>query len=99
MKIPDFEMELQEIDPGLAIIDNPNRPGIANIMLNGKDVCPIPSGDIAETPEESRTIALPNGAIIRHRTRPEAIEYVKFTLEQLKDKDKHDAFYGIGEYA
>ena len=40
---PDFENEIKAIDPRLSIVQNPNRQEIANIKLDGVDVCPIPS--------------------------------------------------------
>ena len=38
------------IDPRLSIVQNPNRQEIANIKLDGVDVCPIPSTIIFDTP-------------------------------------------------
>lgn len=93
MKITDFEKELQQIDSRLSIISNPNRPGLSNIMLSGKDVCPIPSDDIAETPEESRSYALPDGRIIKHRSRREALDFVNGTLGKLEDKEYSEVFF------
>ena len=91
--IPDFENELKEIDPRLSIVLNPNRLKIANIKLDGQDICPIPAYEIREFPDPTYTIELPNG-IRPHRSKTDAIAMVKNTLEMLKDPENADAFFG-----
>lgn len=97
--IPDFENELKAIDNRLSVVPNPNRTGIANIKLEGRDVCPIPSEEILDEPDEGYRITLPNGWEARHKSRSEAIARVKSVLELIKTKDGSDQFFGRGEYA
>lgn len=96
---PDFADELKKLDPRLTIVRNPNRPGIANIKLEGRDVCPIPSEEILEEPDEGYKIVLPNGWEAQHKSRREALARVNDVLEKTKDKDYSDAFFGRGDYA
>lgn len=94
---PDFENELREIDPRLSIVPNPNRPKIANIKLDGTDICPIPNFEIREHSDPGYTIELPNG-VRPHRSKEEAIAMVKDTLERLKNPEMADAFFGRNGY-
>lgn len=94
----EFEKELKELDSRLSIIPNPNFPQLANIKLNGKDVSPIPNDDIREEEDPSYSMTFPNGMCRPHRSRGTALAIVKDTIERLKDKDYHDAFFGLGEY-
>lgn len=91
---PDFEEELKAIDPRITIVPNPNRPKIANIKIDGEDVCPIPRYEIRETPDPTYNMELPNGSIARHRSKEEAIALVKHTLNLLKDPKNADNFFG-----
>lgn len=97
--IPDFENELKAIDSRLSIIRNPNRPQIANIKLEGRDICPIPAEEILDYSDEGYKITLPNGWEARHKSRPEALARVNSILEMIKNPDDADAFFGRGEYA
>lgn len=104
--IPDFENELKAINPGLTIVPNPhrqpneeNRHGISNIKLNGEDVCPIPSDDIYDEPNDTYGYIFPNAVrMSRFKTRPEALSYVETILKAISTKDGADAFMGKGEY-
>lgn len=98
MTIQEFEKELKAIDERLSIVPNRNFPELANIKLNGKDICPIPSGDIREETDLSYTMTFPNGMCRPHRPRQEALAMVRNTLEKIQDRDYHDAFFGLGEY-
>jgi hypothetical protein len=93
MTTKDFELELQAIDPRLSIVSNSNRPQLCNIKLSGIDICPIPSGDIKEERDPSYVIEL-GGRIIPHRTRQEAIDLVKHTLDIIATKDGAEVFFG-----
>lgn len=99
MTIQEFEQELKAIDPRLSIVQNPNFPQMANIKLNGKDITPIPSEEIREEEDPTYTMTFPNGMCRPHRSRKTALALVHDTLKKLEDKDYHDAFFGIGEYA
>lgn len=99
MKVfPDFQNELKAIDERLTIVQNPNFPQMANIKLNGKDITPIPSDEIYDEDNPGYTMAFPNGMVVPHRSRPTALALVKDTIEKIKDRDYHDAFFGLGEY-
>lgn len=95
---PDFENELKLIDPRLSIRANPNRPKIANIQLDGTDVCPIPNYEIREHSDPGYTIEMPNGSLSKHRSKQEAIALVKHTLKQIENPENADAFFGRNGY-
>ena len=92
--IPDFELELKEIDPRLSIVPNPNRTHIANIKLDGTDICPIPRYEIREYPDPTYTVEMPNGSVAKHRSKEEAIALVKHTLKIIETQEGADQFYG-----
>lgn len=96
--LPDFQDELQKIDPRLSIVQNPNRPNICNIKLDGTDICPIPSGEIREERDKGYSIEMPNGTMVPHRSRKEALDLVMHTLEVIKTADGADAFFGRNGY-
>ena len=95
---PDFAEEITKIDPRLTIQVNANRPGLANIMLDGKDVCPIPQFEIFEETDPGYKITFPNGWTAVHKSRKEALDQIHSTLELIKDKDGADRFFGRGNY-
>lgn len=98
MTTHDFEKELKVIDARLSIVQNRNFPELANIKLNGKDVCPIPFPEIREETDPTFQMTFPNGMCRPHRSKTEALAIVKDTISKLDDRDYHDAFFGIGEY-
>ena len=91
---PDFQEELKAIDPRLDVVINPNRPKIANIKLDGTDICPIPAYEIREHSDPGYTIEMPNGSVSKHRSKEEAIALVNHTLELIKKPENADAFFG-----
>ncbi len=93
-RVEDFEVELKQIDPRLSIVKNPNRRNIANIKLDGQDVCPIPGDEIREESDPNYTIELPNGTFVKHRSKTEAIALVRHTLNIIKDPATEAAFFG-----
>jgi hypothetical protein len=95
---PDFQDELQKIDLRLSIVANPNRPKIANIKLDGTDICPIPNYEIREHKDAGYTIEMPNGSLMPHRSKEEALIMIKQTLEFIKNPENADAFFGRGQY-
>lgn len=95
---PDFADELMKIDARLSIVPNPNRPLIANIKIDGTDVCPIPAYEIREHRDPGYTIEMPNGMLVPHRSKIEAIELVKHTLKMIENPDNADAFFGRNGY-
>jgi len=93
MTTDQFREELKELDSRLSVIQNPNRPQLCNIKLDGLDICPIPSGEIREEPDENYTMQMPNGWIIKHKSRREALALVNSVLEMIKTKEGQDNFY------
>ncbi len=93
MRVIDFEIELKAIDPRLSIIPNQNRPQLANIKLDGVDVCPIPAFEIRDQFDPSYTIELPNGSVRPHKSRAEALAMVQHILEVIKTPEGSDAFF------
>lgn len=96
--LPDFQDELQKIDPRITIEPNPNRPQIANIKIDGTDVCPIPRYEIRENRDAGYAIEMPNGSMAPHRSKTEAIELVKHTLKVIETPDGADQFFGRNGY-
>ncbi len=91
---PDFADEVAKIDPRLTVVQNQNRPNIANIKLDGTDICPIPAHEIREESDPTYTIELPNGSTARHRSRQEALIAIQATLEKIKTPQGADQFFG-----
>lgn len=98
MRTTDFEAELKAIDPRLMIVPNPNRSQIANIKLDGVDICPIPAFEIRDEFDPTYTIELPNGMIRPHKSRAEALALVHHTLKIIQDPATADAFFGRDGY-
>jgi len=90
---PDFADEVMKIDSRLSVVQNPNHKGLANIKLDGRDICPIPSGEILDEPDPGYTIEFPNGYVCKHRSRREALELVHDRLEMIKTKEGADIFF------
>lgn len=90
---PDFADEVMKLDPRLTVVPNPNRPKLANIKLDGTDICPIPAYEIREHRDAGYCMELPNG-MVPHRSRTEALELVKNTLKLIEDPAQADAFFG-----
>lgn len=94
MKTIEFEKELKALDPRLAIIPNPNRPGLSNVKLDGIDVCPVPSEEIKEEPDPGYRYMFPNGMTAPHKSRSEVLDRVKKMLEMIETPEGKDIFYG-----
>ena len=90
-KIKDFEKKLKEIDSRLEVVANPNREGISNVKILGKDICPVPSDEIKEKPDPDYYYTFPNGMVGRHNSQEEAIYKAKQVLEFIK-REGEDAF-------
>lgn len=98
---PDFLDEVMKIDPRLSIVPNPNYPKIANIKLDGTDICPIPAFEIREHADTGYTMELPNGSVVKHRSKEEAIALIMHTLKLLENPENPenaDAFFGRNGY-
>ena len=95
---PDFETELKALDPRLTIITNPNRPKLCNIQLDGTDICPIPNYEIFEDRNVGYAMEMPNGMLIPHRSKNEALIMVKNVIELIKTPDGADQFFARNGY-
>ena len=89
----EFEEELRNLDPRVTVVQNPNYPQLANIMLDGINICAIPSGEIKEETDRNYTITFANGFVSKHRSRPEALALVKNTLESIQTPEGKEIFY------
>lgn len=93
----EFEKELKLIDSRLTVVPNPNRPGISNVKLNGKDIIPVPD-DLREEHDPTYMYHFPMGSF-PHTSKKEAVARVLAVLEGIKDPEYHDAFFGLNDYA
>lgn len=93
MKTSDFEKELQKIDQRLAIVENPNRQGLSNVKLDGKDICPVPSDEIKEKPDPTYTYTFPNGMVTPHNSIEDALTKVNYILEYIQTPYGKDIFF------
>lgn len=93
MKTSDFEIELKKIDSRLSIVPNPNRAGLSNIMIDGKDVCPVPSNEIRDEIDHNYRYEFPNGMSARHKSKSEALAHVHQTLELIKTEEGANQFF------
>lgn len=89
----DFEKELQAIDPRLMIVPNQNRPGAANIHLNGVDICTwVPAFEVQDEHTPDYVYKL-NDTPIPFKTTVEIIEIVKNTLDKLATPEFSDVLF------
>lgn len=94
MKVfPDFEAEVKAIDPRLSIIPNPNREELANIKLDGMDICPIPRHEIMDEPDVNYSMVASNGWKMQHKSKKEALAQIHETLEMIKTPEGNSIFF------
>ena len=98
MRTDDFAIELMKLDPRLSVVPNQNREKLSNIKLDGQDICPIPRYEIKENRDAGYCIELPNGTMIPHKSRTEALAMVQNILETIKTEEGADIFYGRNGY-
>jgi hypothetical protein len=96
---PDFAEELTKLDSRITVKENPNRPGLANILLDGVDICPIPQYEIFDEIDPGYKITFHNGWTAIHKSRKEALSQVESTLQLIKTQDGADRFFGRGDFA
>ena len=93
ISIPEFQKELQQIDQRLMIVPNANRPGAANVFLNGVDICTwVPQFEIQDEATPDYVYKL-NDQPIPFKTTEQVKEIVKMTLEQIKLPEYADAIF------
>lgn len=99
IKISQLEKELQEINPNVRIVPNPNRVGISNIMLNGQDlVVGLPNNELQTEHSAGYVYVFPNGMTGQFKTYNEAKEMAISFLNKLKDPQFEAEFFDK-EYA
>lgn len=84
---------MKALDPRLEIRDNANRLGLANVMLDGRDIIPCPTSDIREEPDPTYFYVFPNGMQGRHKSRTEILDRVKYTLDLIKTEEGKEVFF------
>jgi hypothetical protein len=94
MTAVELEVELKAIDPRFKVIENPNRPGLSNILFEGKnyDLPTLSTHDIREEADPSYRYEFPNGMSARHHSRPEILDRVQHFLIQHAE-GKYKGFY------
>lgn len=99
MTIQEFEKELQTIHKDFGIKKS-KIAGLARITFQGAEILTIPDGDIYDNRNEQYGYEHPNGSLIPHRTRPEALAIAREMAQRmLTDKDYSDAMKGTGAYS
>lgn len=92
-----LQSDLQEIDKRLLIVPNTNRPGAANIFLNGVDICPwVPQFEVQSEHSSDYSYNL-NDMKIPFKTIDEIKEIIKLTLAKTEDKEYSDLLFGADE--
>lgn len=95
----EFEKELQQLDPRLTIVPNQNRPGAANVHLNGVDICTwVPQFEVQDEATPDYTYRLHDTAI-PFKTSHEIKAIVQMVLDKAKDpaiaEELFDTSYAI----
>lgn len=72
---------------------NSNRPGLANVKLDGRDIIPCPENDIRDVSDPTYFYTFPNGMQGRHKSYEEVIAAVERTLELIKTGEGHEIFF------
>lgn len=98
MRTSEFAEELLKMDPRISVVPNPNRPQLANIKVDGMDVCPIPAFEIRDDFDPTYTMEMPNGSVRPHKSKREALEMVNHILETIKTPEGADAFFARNGY-
>lgn len=94
IKVSQLEKELQEINPNVMIVPNPNRPGISNIMINGQDiVVGLPNGELQLEHTPGYVYHFPNGMDGQFKTYSEAKEMAITFLNKLNDPQFNEEFF------
>src|SRR5690242_6425360 len=78
MTASELEQELKALDPGFSIIENPNRPGLSNILFEGRnyDLHVISTHLIPDEIDASYRYEFANGMSARHWSKPEILDQV-----------------------
>jgi hypothetical protein len=91
--LKEVETELQKLDPRFEVRLNSNRPGLANVLLDGRDVIALPAEEIREDVDPTYFYTFPNGMQGRHKSYNEVMERSKYILEYIKTEEGKDTFF------
>lgn len=105
MRTTEFLQVLKKLDSRLDIVPNPNRTGdkqksgngISNIMLEGRDVCAIPSEEIKDNFDPHFYYVFPNGMMAPFASTEDALARVKKTLDLVSTKEGQETFFSKDE--
>lgn len=88
-----LQEELTAIDPRLLIVPNQNRPGAANIHLNGADICTwVPAFEVQDEHTPDYVYKL-NDTPIPFKTVGEIKEIINNTLAKLQTPEFSDVLF------
>lgn len=88
---PEFEKELQQLDPRIVIVPNEKRPGASNVFFNGIDICPwVPSFEVQDEPTDDYVYNLDDRRIPL-KTSIQIKEIVEKTLNSMKKDPEYAA--------
>ena len=93
MRTSDFLKEIKKLDERLDIVPNRNNPGLSNIKIDGRDICPVPSEEIKDEPDPFYNYTFANGMIGRHKSKSEAIAQINHVLNLIKTEEGRDLFF------
>jgi hypothetical protein len=91
MLTKDFAAELAALDSRLTVIPNRNMPGLANVKLDGFDVCPVPADEIFDEARADYRYTFPNGYCVPHKGRHDVLALVHKVLKMAESEE------GMGE--
>ena len=85
---------LKAIDERLDVVPNRNNPGLSNVLLDGRDVCPCPSDDIREESDRNYTYTFKsNGMSAPHNSWTEIESQVNKILKLISTKEGEELFF------
>lgn len=86
MTSKEFEIELQKLDKGFSVSENHNRPGLSNILFQGKnyDLPVISTQNIREEIDMNYRYEFPNGMSARFWSQPEVIARLEDFLKNFE---------------
>ena len=98
-KIPTSQLlkELQAIDERVILAPNANRPGLSNFIINGRDLCPVPSDMLQDEHSNDYVYIFPGDRIAPMKTYAEAKGQCEAILLRLKDEAFSNDFFAPDE--
>lgn len=87
MLTKDFALELAALDPRLAVVPNPNMPGLSNVKFEGIDVSPVPAEEIFDEARPGYRYTFPNGYCVPHKGRHDVLALVHRVLKMAESEE------------